>query len=445
LNDKTEMFEIVSKTAYLIGVRKGIFENETIPLELDWYNKLNDNKEARIIRSLCKMRTVLMLYLQKIEAEMVYNLKNLHTLPQYFSLNNINQLKGWGIDIIKANCRPMRYILDINMLIRQRIDACRDLYPLWMKWAYIRDMFIMPGSSKEDDIKKEIQSFTSNLYCYPYQQYINWPNPESGNLLYNDRKFVKALYAVHKDVFVDNSKVLDIGSEKKNDINDFLRRSRGTVMAVDCENADPYKLYSFLRSLKDDELKKISKILLYDDYRTSRAWALLEKFTSITIEREVVERVNNFKSLVDIKMTAGICREHYQNNINSFILVSSDSDFWGLISSITNAAFLVLIEGEKCGSTIKQAFNESGILYCYIDNFCTGNNDGLKSLVFAMELKKYLYSMVNINVDTMFAEICAQCRLELTPGEKKNLYDKYIKHIRMNIDANGNLTLTIPE
>ncbi len=50
-----------------------------------------------------------------------------------------------------------------------------------------------------------------------------------------------------------------------------------------------------------------------------------------------------------------------------------------------------------------------------------------------------------INVDSMFAEICAQCRLELTPGEKKNLYDKYIKQIRMNIDANGNLTLTIPD
>ena len=46
--------------------------------------------------------------------------------------------------------------------------------------------------------------------------------------------------------------------------------------------------------------------------------------------------------------------------------------------------------------------------------------------------------MVNINVDSMFTEICTQCRLELTPGEKKNLYDKYIKQLRMNIDTNGN-------
>lgn len=44
----------------------------------------------------------------------------------------------------------------------------------------------------------------------------------------------------------------------------------------------------------------------------------------------------------------------------------------------------------------------------------------------------------------MFAEICAKCRLELTPGEKKNLYYKYIKYIRMSNFANGNLTLTVP-
>ena len=49
---------------------------------------------------------------------------------------------------------------------------------------------------------------------------------------------------------------------------------------MDCENSDVYKLYSVLRNLDADELNKIEKIYLYDDYHTSIGWDWLYQFTS---------------------------------------------------------------------------------------------------------------------------------------------------------------------
>lgn len=187
------------------------------------------------------------------------------------------------------------------------------------------------------------------------------------------------LYQQHGDIFNDNSKVSDAGSHIKNNIYNFIDASDKTVLIVDCENSDPYKLCSTLRSLNDEELEKVQKIILYDDIHTSKAWGLLERYTRIKIEHVIIERVNIFKSLVDIRLTAGVCREFYEDRVDSFIILSSDSDFWGLISSLPQASFLVMIENEKCGADIKAALEEGGIFYCSLDDFCTGNIDDHKA------------------------------------------------------------------
>ena len=43
----------------------------------------------------------------------------------------------------------------------------------------------------------------------------------------------------------------------------------------------------------------------------------------------MIERIKQNKSLVDIKLTARACQEHYQKQVDSFVIVSSDSDYWG--------------------------------------------------------------------------------------------------------------------
>ena len=49
---KDSTYVIVSKIAYLIGVPKRIFDNEHEPPQLDVFNQLENDKNARIIRHL---------------------------------------------------------------------------------------------------------------------------------------------------------------------------------------------------------------------------------------------------------------------------------------------------------------------------------------------------------------------------------------------------------
>ncbi|MDD4773919.1 MAG: hypothetical protein PHZ09_10030 [Eubacteriales bacterium] len=441
--EKARTYEIISKIAYLIGVRHSIFENAAEPPDIKIYNELEENPAARIIRRLCIVRTSLICNYLKIGNEMSYNLKNLHTLPQFFDIDDINQLKEDGVDIIKANYKPHKYLIELNRLIINNIDRCRDIFPLWLKWHYIKELFIFPGGTEEHKLKAENTKYYNNKPMYPYQTYINWHPEDMGNILYNDMKFVKLIYGQHRDHFSDNSKVSDAGSGTKNNIYDFIYRSEGTVVAVDCENADPYKVCALLKGLNEEELEKVTKIILYDDIHTSSAWTLLENHTGIPVERELVERVSDFKSLVDLRMTAGTCKEFYQNDIKSFIIISSDSDFWGLISALPQAGFLVIIEGGKCGDPIKKALDDSGIYYCFIDDFCTGGIDELKTNVMLRELKSHIGELLNEDVNAMMASIYGRCRIDLSATEKKRFYDKYIKTLRLTINDDGRMKISL--
>ena len=209
-------------------------------------------------------------------------------------------------------------------------------------------------------------------------------------ILLNDKKFVTLLYRWNNDEFQNLSFVSDVSDRTKANIYTFIENSDKCVFIVDCENSDVYKLYATLRNLDQSELDKIERIYLYDDHHTTVGWQWLDKFTEIPVEHILIDRVTERKSLVDIVMTAGVCQSHFAEGIDSFILVSSDSDFWGLITSLPNARFLVMYEYENCGRAIKNALEEHDIYYCAIDDFCSGNVDGFKRAVLLGLLQKYL-------------------------------------------------------
>ena len=87
---------------------------------------------------------------------------------------------------------------------------------------------------------------------------------EVGSIIYSDRKFLKIIYGQHNDSFTDYTKYRDADDETRNNIYNFIDSTEKTAIAVDCENSDPYKLYSVLKGLNQEELAKIEKITLYD-------------------------------------------------------------------------------------------------------------------------------------------------------------------------------------
>lgn len=161
-------------------------------------------------------------------------------------------------------------------------------------------------------------------------------------------------------------------------------------MVVDCENSDPYRLYAVLNGLEKKALSKIQKIMLFDDVHTINTWRILESCTAIPVDHVMTKRVKEDKSLVDIEMTALTCREHYRENVDSFLIVSSDSDYWGLISSLPDARFLLMIEKEKCGPEMKATLVKHGIFYCYIDSFYDGNCEEIKKKALFNEMYRML-------------------------------------------------------
>ena len=87
----------------------------------------------------------------------------------------------------------------------------------------------------------------------------------------------------HCDAFTEYSKVSDAGAFVKNNIYDFIDDSEKTVLVVDCENSDPYKLCATLKNLDYEVMQKITAIILFDDVHTATAWRILENYTRIPL------------------------------------------------------------------------------------------------------------------------------------------------------------------
>ncbi|MGN1036897.1 MAG: NYN domain-containing protein [Ruminococcus sp.] len=434
--------DLVATISYLIGVRKHIVKQCYDEECHELLERLYQDKNATAIRYLCKLRTVLMQKFKKTDDAMRFNLQNLNNI-EWYDYDNIKKLEEWGYPIIHTNYRSEKYMLDFTRMINENIDKCSGLFHDWINWEYIKDLFVIPKYTKPNVIKGEFEKYMSHIDYYPFQVYIHWEPKDYGSILYTDGKFLSVIYGMHGDYFQDRSKFKDAHDETKDNIYDFINKSFKCEIVVDCENSDVYKLYGVLKNLNQDELAKIDKIILYDDYHTTSGWDWIEKFTKIPVEHVEVSRVTDHKSLVDIQMTAGVCRDYYQNNISSFILVSSDSDYWGLISSLPDASFLVMYEYSKCGQAIKDALSEHNIYSCSIDDFCTGNTEELKKAVLFSELEKYIPDILNHNGKELARQIYTDAKISASEKEMEVFYNKYIKTLRLKVDTDGNFSIEI--
>ena len=441
---KNSTYDVVSKIAYLIGVPKRIFENDYEPPKMEVFEQLEKDKNARIIRHLCILRTAIERGYKQINEKMKFEFKTILTIPECIPMDSVNQLSDDGISFVKrSSTKPKHHVIEINRIISDRINNCKDIFPLWINWQYIRELFIMPNGLTEAGTKEAAVLYYSNLSVYPYQVYINWQPRDAGNILYNDKKFASLLYAWHGDYFAEQSKVSDVGNYIKGSIYDYINSSNKVVVVVDCENSDPFKLCATFKNLDSAYTQKITSIILFDDIHTVEAWKTLEQFTQIPVEHMMVERVKQNKSLVDIKLTARACQEHYRNYVDSFIIVSSDSDYWGLISSMPDARFLVMIEREKCGPDMKNALVESEIFYCYIDDFYSGNAEDIKQIALFRQLNQHLNEALHLNVNIMLDEALQTTRIHMDAAERKQFYEKHIRPMKLVINEDGDVGIEL--
>ena len=161
---KDSTYELVSKVAFLIGVPLRIFENEHEPPKLEIYQQLDKDKNARIIRNLCIIRTSIERNYRKINDIMRMEYRGLLSIPEIIPPICMQQLSQDGINFIKkSSTRLCHHIIEINRLISDRINNCKSLFPIWINWAYIKELFIMPNGLTEDGTKDAADTYYASL------------------------------------------------------------------------------------------------------------------------------------------------------------------------------------------------------------------------------------------------------------------------------------------
>lgn len=437
-------YHIVSLVGYLIGVEK---QNFAPPgeqrLDLSEYEKVDKVKNARIIRNLCRIRTGFEKNYTAIRNAFRYDIKNIGTVPDLIPSNAVNELSRDGVNIYKTRPDVDDYLIAINHEISNRINAVQSLFPDWIRWDYIKSLFLMPGGMKPEGLKAAGYEYNQNRNKYPFQCYINWQGGDNGNILHCDEKFVTLLYECFEDCFEDVSLVRDAGNLVKADIYNFLADSGKAIMVVDCENSDPVKLAAALSSLSPASKAKVSKILLFDSEYTTASWGILAKAGDFSIEHVTVLRLNERKSQVDMTLATRTCKEVYTNGVDSVILVSSDSDYWALIQTLADIDFLVMVERRKSGNDILNALEQRNIVYCFLDDFCTNASYTIKTETILQELRSRLDAALNVNINEMLDDVIHNTWVQMSPKEKQAFYDRYIKSARLTLSPEGDMKITI--
>lgn len=420
----------VSVVAYLIGANEKYFTY----YDKDIITNLKEHREANIIRLLCITRTQM---LKKYsETERLYNeLVSIEEITYYEEL--YKELKNkYDIDIKTYNSSPLVTIKRVNNFIEQYIDDVRELFPTAINWQYIVELFKMPLTNRttEKFFKGQfIKSFQANIKKYPFGRYINWKPKECGNLLQTDLKFLKIIYSQHGRQLTTNA-ALDIldtfPEQKKQSIHDFIKEADRVVFAVDCENSNCYYLYSLLQQLSKTDVEKISNIVLYNDTNTTTAWEYLEEIIDVPVIIVPCNRVIGKKSLVDMKMCADVSKLHYSQKINNFVLLTSDSDFYGLISTVETANYYIMLERTKTSNKTIEALMSNNIQYDYLDEFATQEED-LKKIIIKEEINEEL-KRAKVNAEKIIYMVGN--RLKATKEEERESLSKQIYDYTFRFD-----------
>lgn len=468
-NISPRRFHVVSAVAYLIGVPEKNFGCHYL---LSTYETLEESSHARTTRTLSFVRNSLLKNNYAISKALKDNQTSIERMTDFLDEEWFAFLRTHNIELTVPEQTVVQYVIAVNRLISNHIDYLQPLFPEDINWDYLRSIFTM-GEDVEK-VTSITRTFSRTLSSYPFHCYLDWPIDKAyayhanttsdappvktGNILLHDEKYLTLLYHINHDTYIPTAKEQDNHPEDsttdftenstedstQDPLQTFIHTKKKVAVIVDCENADPYRLIAVLRNLEKsckisrEDYQKIQKIILYDDAHTADIWRNLQDYIHIPVEHEMVDRVNDHKSLVDIKMTAGACKEHYTNNVDGFLLASSDSDFWALISSLPQVKFLVLAEKDKLGHQLQATLDAHKTPYCLIDNI-TGEMSEIKLGVLKEEMELYLLKRLSINVNEMLEELFTKTRMRLTEAEAESFYQKYIKSLRLELDVVGNL------
>ena len=382
----TEPKPMCEKLQYLIGVPSQYIDN---------FDALNKG-ELREIRKLCSLRSLIIDKFTEIN-EQFRNYVQLADISITSRL--VNDLAEMGIVIQNAHSLS-RNIIELNELIDARIvKVALGFKGIPREW--ICEMFHMPNGDEIDGVRTAVRKYRQYKNFYPYQKYINWPFAETP-----EEKRSKNIFGNDQDL---HEMLAEIHSNKRTQLMDFIGTAKDVVVVVDCENSDAQRLYDSLAFMK----RFLRKIILVDDTHTNLMWdELVREYRNegVRVEHDELPRLKEQKSLVDLRMVAKTCEEYYKNHVEHFILVTSDSDIWALISSLPDADIMILAERCKSGDLLLEALTQNHIPFVFMEDI-TEESTLLMDRIMRREIEK---QMSRSYIDVR--------RIVTTAAQKLNLY-----------------------
>ena len=443
---------IATTMAYLKGTdwahlscREDIFDAELL-------GKLDKMPCAQIVRDLCVLQNDFLRHNTEIYRQLTVEGKGLYSIPQV-DFQALSRLESHGIYIAKNSGRYSKnqYLIDINNFLSQRINNCRSLFPDWVIWTYIRSFFIMVNGNKESGIKLAAAEFYKNRSKYPYQCWVSGDLSEvTGNIFASDELLVETIYKMNGDSLTDShhSYVRDINEFTRGNIKKFMSDAKNIDVVVDCENSDPLRFLSAIHTINELAQYKLKKIFLINDPRASTIWSgIKDECPGMVVEEILLERIYENKSLSDVKLATITAKECYTQNVDSFLLVTRDSDFFGMLTTLTaDAHFLVMLETEKCGLKIREKLREINTPYCFLDYFFKDQSimDVLQKKV-CKEVLGNLNNLVSgISINGLISEAVKKTRIAINPSELSELQKKLARRLEISVSPeDGKVTFEL--
>ncbi len=349
---------LCEKLWYLIGVPSQY---------IDSFEVLNQGPMVEI-RKLCSLRSIIIANFMGIN-EQFKNQVQLREIPETSKL--IKDLFKHNIEIVNIGSLS-RNVMELNKLIDIRIEQVTfDDNDILQEW--IQDLFRMPNGDAIAGVQTAVRKYRQFKNYYPYQKYINWPfeatlkEDREKNILSSDTKLRELLAKNHYKTITP--------------LLDFVGIAGDATVVVDCENSDAQRLYDALAIAKIG----VRKIILIDDTHTNRMWdEIVQEYrkSGILIEHDELPRLKEQKSLVDLRMVAKTCEEFYKNGVRHFILTTSDSDIWALISSLPDANIMLLAEKCKCGDLLIDAATQRNIQLVFMEDITNESTELMDRIVY---------------------------------------------------------------
>lgn len=384
----TEPKPVCEKLQYLIGVPSKYINN------FDTFNKTSILAETR---KLCGLRSIIIANFTDIY-EQFRNQVQLADIE--LTSRFVNDLAKFNIEIRNLGSLS-RNVMQLNELIDARIQ--KIVYGIkGIPQEWIKELFHMPNGDEVDGVRAAVRKYRQYRNFYPYQKYINWSfaeTPEeqrSKNIFGNDRELHELLADFHRPKFTR--------------LMDFIGTAKDVIAVVDCENSDAQRLYDALDAIKGN----LRKIVLVDDTHTNLMWdELVREYreAGVPIEHDELPRLKEQKSLVDLRMVAKTCEEFYKNHVEHFVLVTSDSDIWALISSLPDADIMVLAERCKSGDLLIEALTQNHIPLVFMEDI-TEESTLLMDRIVRREIAKRMQNPY-VNAKEMVSKVLRELNLFL--------------------------------